>query len=71
MGLGRVLIIAGVILLAAGLLISYAHLFPGMRLGRLRGDILVRRGSFSFYFPVTTCILLIILLSLIFYIFRK
>ena len=71
MGLGRILIITGIVLLVSGLLLNYAYLFPWMRLGRLRGDIWIRRGSFSFYFPLTTCILLSILLTLILYIFRK
>ncbi len=71
MGIGRLLIVAGLILLAAGLLLNYSHLFSWINLGRLPGDIRVKRGNFSFYFPLTTCILLSILLSLILYIFRK
>ena len=71
MGLGKILIIAGIVLIAAGLLLHYSHLFSWMNLGRLPGDIRIKRGSFSFYFPLTTCILLSILLSLIVYIFRK
>lgn len=71
MTLGKVLIIAGLILLAAGVLLNYSHLFSWMNLGRLPGDIRIKRGNFSFYFPLTTCILLSILLSLILYIFRK
>ena len=69
--MGRVLIVAGVILVVSGLILNYSHFFAFMRLGHLPGDIRVRRGSFSFYFPLTTCILLSILLSLIVYIFRK
>ena len=71
MGLGRLLIIAGIVLLVSGLLLNYTHFFSFMNLGRLPGDIRVKRGDFSFYFPLTTCILLSILLSLIVYIFRK
>jgi hypothetical protein len=71
MGLGRILIIAGIVLLVSGVLLSYSHLFSFLNLGRLPGDIRIRRGSFSFYFPLTTCILLSILVSLIVYIFRK
>ncbi len=71
MSTGKVLIAAGVVLLLSGLLINYSHLFSNLGLGRLPGDIRVRRGSFSFYFPVTTCILISVLFTLIMYIFRK
>ncbi|MGD0101817.1 MAG: DUF2905 domain-containing protein [Acidobacteriota bacterium] len=71
MGLGRILIIAGIILIAVGVLLNYSHLFSFLNLGRLPGDIRIKRGGFSFYFPLTTCILLSILFSLILYIFRK
>jgi hypothetical protein len=71
MGLDRILIIAGIALLAAGLLLHYSHLVPFLNLGHLPGDIRIKRGSLSFYFPLTTCILLSILLSLVIYIFRK
>jgi hypothetical protein len=47
-------------------------LFSGVPfLGRLPGDIYVRRGSFTFYFPVMTCILISIGLSLIFALMRR
>jgi hypothetical protein len=71
MGLSKLLIIGGAILILSGLLLNYSHLFSLLHLGRLPGDIRIKRGEFSFYFPLTTCILLSILLSLIVYIFRK
>ncbi len=71
MGIGRLLIFAGLILVGAGLLVHYSHILSFLHLGRLPGDIRIRRSNFSFYFPLTTCILLSILLSLIVYIFRK
>lgn len=71
MGLGKLLVIAGIVLLLSGLIIQFSGLLPNFGLGRLPGDIRVRRGNFSFYFPLTTCILLSILLSLIMYIIRK
>jgi hypothetical protein len=43
----------------------------GVPFGRLPGDIIVRRGNFSFYFPVVTSIVLSILLTLLFAFFRK
>jgi len=71
MGTGKLLIIAGLILVVSGLLLNYWHFFSFFNLGRLPGDVRIRRGNFSFYFPLTTCILLSILLSLVVYIFRK
>jgi hypothetical protein len=71
MGLAKLLIIAGIALFLAGIIIQYFHILPSFGLGRLPGDIRIRRGGFSFYFPVTTCILLSILLTLVMYIFRK
>jgi len=71
MGLGRVLIILGIVLLVSGILLCYTQFFSFFKLGRLPGDIQMKRGSFSFYFPLTTCIILSILLSLVCYIFRK
>ena len=65
------LIILGILLIVLGILLNYTHLFSSIHLGRLPGDFRIKRGNFSFYFPLTTCILLSILLSLVFYIFRK
>ncbi len=69
--LGRILIIAGVVLLVVGILLHYTHFFSFLHLGRLPGDIRIRRGNTSFYFPLMTCIVLSILFTLIFNIFRK
>jgi hypothetical protein len=71
MPLGRLLILLGLVLLAAGLLLTYTNFFSSLRLGRLPGDISIRRESFSFYFPITTCILVSLVLTLIFYLLRK
>ena len=68
--LGRFLIILGLVLVVLGLL-SYSGLFAFLKLGRLPGDIHIKRENFSFYFPLTTCILISIVLTLIFYLFRK
>ena len=69
--LGRFLIILGLVLIVLGLVITYSGLFSFLRLGRLPGDIHIKRDNFSFYFPVTTSILVSIVLTLIFYLFRK
>ena len=59
--MGRLLIVLGVVLVVGGLLINM-----GLPLGRLPGDFSVRRGNFSFYFPLTTSIIASILLTLLF-----
>ena len=64
--MGRLLIVLGIVLVAVGLLINL-----GVPIGRLPGDMSVRRGNFSFYFPLTTSILASILLTLIMMWFRK
>lgn len=71
MPLGRLFIIVGLVLLVAGLLLTYTDFFSSLRLGRLPGDIAVKRENFSFYLPVTTCVLISCLLTLIFYLLRK
>jgi hypothetical protein len=60
MGVGRLLIAIGVALVATGLLVNM-----GMPLGRLPGDFTIRRGSFSFYFPLATSVLVSVVLTLI------
>jgi len=67
MPLGRLLITVGLILVAAGLVVTYAP----FRLGRLPGDIYIHGKNSSFYFPLTTCILLSVLLSLVMWLLRK
>jgi Protein of unknown function (DUF2905) len=69
-GLGRPLIILGMILVVAGLLISFAPRLPTW-LGRLPGDISIKRDNFSFHFPLMTCLLISAILSLIMWLFRR
>jgi hypothetical protein len=59
--MGRTLIIIGLLIAAAGLLMTL-----GLPIGRLPGDFTFRRGNVSFYFPLTTSILVSILLTLLF-----
>lgn len=70
MGLGRLLIVLGLVLVALGLLVSLAGRLP-FKLGRLPGDIYIQGKHSSFYFPLATCVLLSLLLSMVFWIFRK
>ena len=66
---GKTLIFFGIVLVVLGLLFSLGSKVPW--LGRLPGDIYIHRGSFTFYFPLTTCILLGLILSLVLYLFRR
>ena len=64
--MGKLLVIVGLIIAGVGLLVMM-----GLPLGRLPGDITVRRGNTTFYFPLVTSILLSILLTLLFAFFRR
>ena len=70
MPLGRLLITLGIALAAAGVLVTFAGRLP-VKLGRLPGDIYIHGRNSSFYFPLTTCILLSALVSLVLWILRK
>jgi hypothetical protein len=59
----------GVLLLGAGAVLRLAGKVPW--LGRLPGDIHIQKGNFSFYFPLATCLILSLLLTLLFNLFRK
>jgi len=64
--MGKTLILVGLGIAALGLVIML-----GVPLGRLPGDFYVKRGSFSFYFPLTTSIIVSILLTLVLAFFRR
>jgi membrane protein implicated in regulation of membrane protease activity len=67
--LGRTLVVLGLVIVAAGLVIMLAGRIPWI--GRLPGDIHVQRDSWSFYFPITTSIVVSIVLSLLLYLFGR
>ena len=67
--LGRLLIIFGAILVAVGVLMTVAGRIPW--LGRLPGDIYYKSDHVTFYFPIVTCELISIAMSLLFYLFRR
>jgi hypothetical protein len=67
--LGRWLIIVGLLLALVGAVLWLSPKIPW--LGRLPGDITLKRENFTFYFPLGTCILISIILSLVLYLFRK
>jgi formate hydrogenlyase subunit 3/multisubunit Na+/H+ antiporter MnhD subunit len=62
MGISRFLVTLGLVILAAGLLWP---VLAKLGLGRLPGDIVVRRDGFSFYFPILTCLIVSAVLSVI------
>ena len=64
--MGRTLIVLGLVIAAVVLLISW-----GAPIGRLPGDLHVRRGSVSFYFPLTTSILASLVLTLVLWLSRR
>lgn len=65
---GRVFLVAGVVLVAVGLVLMLGGRIAW--LGRLPGDIAIERGNFRFYFPLVTCLLLSLLLTLLLRLFR-
>lgn len=67
--IGRTLLVVGAVLFVVGLLLTFGARVPG--LGRLPGDIVVRKGNFTFYFPLVTSILLSLLLTAILSFFRR
>ncbi len=67
---GKPLIIMGLILVAVGLLFTYSPKLPSW-LGRLPGDINIKRDDFSLHIPLTTCLLISALLSFIMWLFRR
>ena len=68
MDIRRILIVAGVILLVAGLAWP---LLTRLGLGRLPGDIAFSRGNFRFYFPIVTSLVVSLALTLLFWLFRR
>lgn len=64
-GLGKILMTIGGILLVIGFLMQFTSF------GKLPGDIVIRKGNFTFYFPIATSIILSIILTLIFYFLGK
>ncbi len=67
--LGKMLILLGVLIVVIGFLLLIGEKIPWI--GKLPGDIIIRKEKFSFYFPITTCIIISIILTLLFWVFRK
>jgi len=67
--MGKSIITIGIILTIVGVMVTIAGKIPGV--GKLPGDIFIKKENFSFYFPLTTCILLSVVISSIMYFFGK
>lgn len=68
MSTGRALILIGIAIVVIGLLWPW---LSKLGLGRLPGDIVVQRQNFSFYFPIVTCLIVSVVASLLFWLFRR
>ena len=67
--IGKILIFLGLTLVAAGFL--FILIQKGNVSGRLPGDVLIRKGNATFYFPVVTCLVLSVLMTLLFNLFGR
>jgi hypothetical protein len=68
--IGRIVMIVGIILAIGGALLWRLPGWFGW-IGRLPGDVSVQKGNFSFYFPLATCILISVILTLLSWLFRR
>jgi Protein of unknown function (DUF2905) len=64
--MARLLIVLGIVLIVLGLLVK-----SGLPIGRLPGDVIVRRGGTTFYFPIVTCIVISLVLSVLGMLLRR
>ncbi|MFB0518918.1 MAG: DUF2905 domain-containing protein [Acidobacteriota bacterium] len=67
--LGKALIFAGIVFIFIGILILWGGKIP--LLGKLPGDIHIKRDTFQFYFPLATCLLLSLLITIIIALIRR
>jgi len=67
--IGKILLVSGLLLAGAGILFLLADRIGWI--GKLPGDIIIKRENVTFFFPLATCILISIVLSLLFWLFRR
>lgn len=67
--MGRILIVVGLLIAVVGILLLFVGRIPF--LGRLPGDFVIQRRQFTFYFPIATCVVLSLLLTLVLYLFGR
>jgi len=68
--MGKSIIVIGLVIVLIGILLTFSDKLP-FSLGKLPGDIVYKKENFSFYFPITTSIIISIVLSGMFYLFGK
>ncbi len=68
-GLGKILVYIGIFLVVLGIVLSVAGKIPWF--GHMPGDITIERDRFTFYFPIATCIVISVIVSIILYFFRR
>jgi len=68
---GKILIVTGIVCVVLGFFLLYSDRLSFLRIGRLPGDVIYRRGNFTFYFPIVTSIAISIILMLLFYVFGR
>jgi hypothetical protein len=66
---GKILIVVGIFIIIIGVLFLFGDKIPF--LGKLPGDIIIKKKNFTFYFPIVTSILLSLVISFIIYLFKK
>jgi hypothetical protein len=69
--LGKTLLVVGVAIAAVGGVLLLADRFPGLRIGRLPGDLSVERDGFRLYFPLATSLAISVVLSLLLWLFTR
>jgi len=67
--IGRAVVLTGILLIIIGIILIFIHKIP--LIGRLPGDIHIQRKNFTLYFPITTCIMISLILTLIMYLLHK
>jgi hypothetical protein len=68
-GFGKTLIYLGILLVVLGMIFLFGGKIPW--LGHLPGDITIERERFTLYFPLTTCVLISVIITLVLYLFRR
>jgi hypothetical protein len=68
MDIQRILIVMGLMILVAGIIWP---ILSRIGLGRLSGDIMFQRGAATFYFPLVTCMIVSVILSVLFWLFNR
>ncbi len=67
--IGKLLLVFGLFMVIVGLLLLFSSKIP--MIGRLPGDFVIKKGNFTFYFPLATSIIISVILTILFSIFRK